>query len=156
MVTPDAAHQVSAKRFNWGVNHSADGTNVTVFVSPWQGLLPRWRFVLPAEYDGVLSWGVSTEDAGPHPEPIEEPRGKIESKGTVTMVNGPTVVWFGGLEPLSTRKRAVLKIQAPLPHYIMFGQAPEPTAPPQKLEGITFAAHDHHHHDQEGGSRPAG
>ena len=27
---------------------------------PWKGLIPKWRFVLPSEYKGLLKWGITT------------------------------------------------------------------------------------------------
>ena len=67
------------------------------------------------------------------------------------MVNGPRTVWFGGLDPLSNSSSACLVLKTP-PHYVMFGQAPTPAAPPGDMEGITFAAdatHDHGHEPRQ-------
>jgi len=133
--------------YNWTVRHPfkfEDAADcVAVSVAPWNGLLSRWRFVLPAEYENLSAWGVAADDLSDFDA---EPRGKLTSAGAVQMRNGPRVVWMGATQPLSRRRVAVLVFKPPAPHYIMFGRAPTPTAPPGKMEGISF--NDHRAHPQ--------
>jgi hypothetical protein len=69
------------------------------------------------------------------------------------MVNGPRVIWFGGHDVLSSRLSAYVVFEGEPPHYLAFGQADEPGGPPAKIEGISFAAHQHgpHTHPAAGG-----
>ena len=53
------------------------------------------------------------------------------------MINGPTVLWFGGNESLSTELSAYLVFEGEPPDYISFGQAREVDGPPYEMEGIT-------------------
>lgn len=144
MTTPPDIESGNISRYHWSIRHPfIDGQkdSVALIVTPHTGLLPRWRFVLPHDYKNVVKWGVGDKSGG---EVNTAPRGKVASEGAVTIQNGPTVVWFGALEPLSATQAAYLVFQGDAPHYVMFGQAPEVDAPPDKLEGVSFGEHDHH------------
>lgn len=110
---------------------------------PLSGLLPRWRFVLPADFDGVVRWGMGETNM---PATLRTAiRGISQSDGAVQLTDGPKVIWFGALEPLSVKVSAYLLFRGNPPHYVMFGQATSPQSPPQKLEGITFGDTHHTH-----------
>ena len=64
--------------------------------------------------------------------------------GPVQLVNGPEVLWMGGLDALSSKKSAYLVFKGDPPHYVAFGQAEEPDGPPGALEGVSFGDHDEH------------
>ena len=45
--------------YNWRIIHPFDNdSTLGVEVMPWKGLIPRWRFVLPSEYNGLIKWGI--------------------------------------------------------------------------------------------------
>ena len=54
-------------RFRWQVHHPFDNVpgRAAIEVAPWTGLLPRWRFVIPADYEGVVTWGIGPPGAMP-------------------------------------------------------------------------------------------
>ncbi len=136
-ISPKPAKGHLGTRFEWRIHHPIDGIpdRVCVEVSPKKGLLARWRFVLPGYFGKPLKWGTSKSN---HPNQIKEcPRGAIEG-GPVKLKDGPIVLWFGALEPLSRRSSAYLVFEGTTPDYIMFGQADSTDAPPTSLEGILF------------------
>lgn len=127
-------------RFRWNVHHPFDGieTRAAVEVAPWSGLLPRWRFVVPADFKRVVRWGIGPPggaDLGDNPvtRPIHEEN--------VQLLDGPMVDWMGGHNPLSKKLSAFLIFDGDPPHFMAFGQADEMDGPPTNLEGIYFAAH---------------
>ena len=109
-------------------------------VAPWSGLLPRWRFVIPADYEGVVTWGIGPPGAA---EVSFDAVRRPTRHGPVQLTDGPVVEWLGGHNPLSPSLSAYLVIDGDPPHYLAFGQSEEPDAPPASLEGIYFAAHEH-------------
>lgn len=123
----------------WRIHHPIDGVEdrVAVEVAPHRGLLPRWRFVVPAEWDGVVTWGVGRPGGGPVNPSVKRP---VE-EGPVDLVNGPRVYWFGGHDTLSSKLSAYLVFEGDPPNYLAFGQADDPGGPPNRLEGITFGRH---------------
>ena len=129
-------------RFRWQVHHPFDGVpaRAAIEVAPWSGLLPRWRFVIPAEYEGVVSWGVGKPNGGA--VSFADVRRPIRH-GPVQLTNGPVVEWFGGHNPLSQSLSAYLVIDGDPPHYLAFGQSPDQETPPGSLEGVYFNAHHH-------------
>lgn len=127
-------------RFNWNVHHPFDGIEdrVAVEVAPWSGLLPRWRFVVPADFKRVVRWGIGTAggaDLGP-----AATLGRVHQEN-VQLLNGPMVDWMGGHNPLSKKLSAFLVFEGDPPHFLAFGQADEIDGPPTNLEGIYFAGH---------------
>ena len=128
--------------YNWRIHHpyGPDGDEVAVEVAPLSGLLPKWRFVLPGDYEGVTRWGTGPSNGG---EVSTDVRGPVQG-GPVQLVNGPVVIWFGGLDPLSSRKSAYMVFKGDPPHYVAFGQAEEPEGPPGALEGVSFGDHPMH------------
>lgn len=142
-------------RFNWRIHHPYQQAEnrVAIEVSAWNGLVPRWRFVLPAGYDGILEWGTGPAGGEAGIEPVTSNRSE---GGPVQMENGPTVVWFGGLDPLSTKRSAYVVFEGDPPHYVMFGQSETPDGPPGSLEGITFGDHSEHPHDHGHEDHPHG
>ncbi len=136
--------------YDWRIHHPIDGKpdRVAVEVSPKRGLLPRWRFVVPGNWDSIISWGVGPPGGGPINTSVKRPAGG----GPVNLVNGPLVSWFGGHEALSSRLSAYLVFEGDPPQYLAFGQANEPGGPPARLEGISFAHHaqrPHSHGDSD-------
>ena len=127
--------------YDWKVYHPFEGVpaRAAVEVAPKRGLVPRWRFVVPHDYQGVKSWGVGA----PGGRQISPEVKRAVRSGPTRLVNGPTVIWFGGHEALSSKLSAYLIFEGEPPHYLAFGQADEPGGPPRRLEGITFAAHGH-------------
>jgi len=123
-------------QFNWRIHHPFEGVEdrVAVEVGPWKGLLPRWRFVVPGDYEGPSRWGVGPSGTGEINEDVKRPA----KDGPIQMVNGPLVVWFGGHESLSTKQSAYLVFEGRPPHYVAFGQADAVAGPPGNLEGISF------------------
>lgn len=130
--------------YTWRIHHpfGDEGDEVAVEVAPRSGLLPRWRFVVPGDYTGITRWGTGAPDGGPVGDNVRSP---VEG-GPVQLVNGPQVLWMGGLDALSSRKSAYLVFRGEPPHYVAFGQAEEPDGPPGALEGISFGDHAPHPH----------
>ena len=147
--SPDSAHDHAADthrpgpssesddtQFNWRIHHPFEGVEdrVAVEVAPWKGLLPRWRFVVPGDYQGPTRWGIGPAGLGEIDEDVKRPA----KDGPIQMVNGPLVVWFGGHESLSTTQSAYLVFEGEPPHYVAFGQADAVGGPPGQREGISF------------------
>jgi hypothetical protein len=128
--------------YAWRIHHPFGdaGDEVAVEVAPHTGLLPRWRFVIPGSYTGVTRWGVGEPNGGSIEPEVRNP---VEG-GPVQLVNGPEVIWMGGLDALSSRKSAYLVFKGEPPHYVAFGQAEEPDGPPGALEGVSFGDHPMH------------
>lgn len=127
-------------RFRWNVHHPFDGIEdrVAVEVAPWSGLLPRWRFVVPADFKRVVRWGIGPaggEDLGP-----AAIRRSVHEEN-VQLHDGPMVDWMGAHNPLSAKLSAFLVFEGEPPHFLAFGQADEMDGPPTNLEGIYFAGH---------------
>lgn len=129
-------------QYNWHVHHpfGPEGDEVAIEVRPRQGLLARWRFVIPAAYTGVTRWGTGPAEGSD----VEQLSHGTAEGGPVQLVNGPEVIWFGGVEPLSSRKSAFLVFKGDPPHYVAFGQADDPEGPPGALEGVSFGDHPSH------------
>ena len=120
----------------WRIHHPIDGIEdrVAVEVSPHRGLLPRWRFVVPAEWDGVVKWGVGKPGGGPVNPTVKRP-----------VEDGPCRPgqWAAGVLVRRARHVVIEPQRVPgfrgdPPHYLAFGQADDPGGPPNRLEGITF------------------
>lgn len=133
---PGPASESDDTQFNWRIHHPFEGVEdrVAVEVGPWKGLLPRWRFVVPGDFDGPTRWGVGPAGTGEINEDVKRPA----KDGPIQMVNGPLVVWFGGHESLSTSQSAYLVFEGQPPHYVAFGFADAVGGPPGNLEGISF------------------
>ena len=129
-------------RYRWQIYHPFEDIHhqAAIEVAPWQGLLPRWRFIIPSDYEGVVRWGVGPP--GATDVSFENVRRPVRH-GPVQLVDGPEVEWLGGHNPLSSSLSAYIIIDGEPPHYLAFGQAEEPEGPPGSLEGIYFKAHDH-------------
>ncbi len=134
-------------RFEWSIHHpfgsdesdeSQQGNTVKVCVKvrPKKGLLPRWRFVVPADYTDILEWGTINTDADTDTVKTNL-RGKVGG-GPLKLLNGPEVRWMGAIEPISSDTYACIVFKGKPPDYIMFGQGDTPSAPPGALEGINF------------------
>ena len=115
---------------------------MAVEVSPKNGLIPRWRFVVPRDFGGILVWGTGPSDGGEVNADVKNP----SHGGPVQLVNGPEVIWFGGISPLSSKISAYLVFEGSPPHYIAFGQADKVDGPPRTMEGISFGEHTSHPH----------
>ncbi len=129
-------------QYTWRIHHpfGDDEDEVAIEVAPKSGLLPRWRFVTPGSYTGIVRWGVGAPNGGPVDTAV---RGPVEG-GPVQLINGPEVLWMGSIEALSSKKSAYLVFKGEPPHYVAFGQAEEPNGPPGALEGVSFGDHDEH------------
>ena len=128
--------------YTWRIHHpfGESENGVAVEVAPKTGLLPRWRFVIPADFTGVVTWGSGPPDGGPVDPNVRNPA----HGGPVQLVNGPEVIWFGGLNPLSSTSSAYLVFEGDPPHYVAFGQAEKTDGPPGAMEGISFGDHPEH------------
>lgn len=128
--------------YTWRIHHpfGDDGDEVAVEVAPKSGLLPRWRFVTPGGYTGVTRWGTGAPNGGTVDMAVRNP---VEG-GPVQLIDGPEVLWMGGLDALSSSKSAYLVFKGDPPHYVAFGQAEKPDGPPGALEGVSFGDHDMH------------
>lgn len=131
--------------YTWRIHHpyGDDDDEVAVEVAPKSGLLPRWRFVTPGDYTGVTRWGVGAPNGAAVDTSVRNP---VEG-GPVRLVNGPEVLWMGGIDALSSKKSAYLVFKGEPPHYVAFGQAEEPDGPPGALEGVSFGEHADHPSD---------
>ena len=146
--------QSSDTQYNWRIHHPFEDVEhrVAVEVAPWKGLLPRWRFVIPGDFKGVLRWGVGPAGSGQIDENVKRP----VKDGPIQMTNGPLVVWFGGHESLSTTQSAFLVFEGEAPHYIAFGQSESVGGPPATLEGVSFGNdHPSHPHDHDHAHHPS-
>ncbi len=139
---PSPQSQTGDTQYNWRIHHPFEGVEdrVAVEVGPWNGLLPRWRFVVPSDYQGPSRWGIGPAGTGEIDEDVKRPA----KDGPIQMVNGPLVVWFGGHESLSSKQSAYLVFDGEPPHYVAFGQAAAIGGPPDDLEGISFGDHPSH------------
>jgi len=161
---PGPSSESDDTQFNWRIHHPFEGVEdrVAVEVAPWKGLLPRWRFVVPGDFEGPSRWGVGPSGTGEINEDVKRPA----KDGPIQMVNGPLVVWFGGHESLSTSQSAYMVFEGKPPHYVAFGQADAIAGPPGNLEGISFGddhpthpnayIDDSHGHDQAPPPPPPG
>ena len=130
-------------RFRWQIHHPYENIDgrAAIEVAPWSGLMPRWRFVIPADYEGVVRWGVGAPNA--QNISFSDVRRPVRH-GPVQLVDGPMVEWFGGHNPLSKSLSAYIIIDGDPPHYLAFGQSEDADQPPSSLEGVYFNAHDPH------------
>ena len=133
---PSQTGESGDTQYNWRIHHPFEGVEnrVAVEVAPWKGLLPRWRFVVPGDYDGPAKWGIGPSGSGEINTDVKRPA----KDGPIQMVNGPLISWFGGHESLSTSQSAYLVFEGEPPHYVAFGQAEAVGGPPGELEGISF------------------
>jgi len=121
--------------YNWRIIHPFDNdSTLGVEVMPWKGLIPRWRFVLPSEYNGLIKWGIIIPGTYNVDENVLRP---IEN-GPTQLIDGPNVIWFGGHKPLSINLAAIIILKVPPPHYIAFGSSENQNDPPKSLEIISF------------------
>jgi hypothetical protein len=133
---PGPPSQADDTQFNWRIHHPFEGVEnrVAVEVAPWNGLIPRWRFVIPGDFKGTYKWGIGPVGSGEIDEDVKRPA----KDGPIQMVDGPLVVWFGGHESLSTKQSAYLVFEGEPPHYVAFGHSETVGGPPGNLEGISF------------------
>ena len=133
--------------YDWQIVHPFQNVKnrVAVEVMPWRGLLSRWRFVLPSDYNGVVEWGITK----PGEHVVKKGVLRPVEHGPTQLVNGPEVVWFGGHKPLSQTLAAIIVFKNPAPHYLAFGIADQPGGPPFSLEGISFVSDNAHFHSDK-------
>ena len=138
------SHDEPRSRYRWQVHHPFEDIHqrAAIEVSPWSGLLARWRFVVPSDYEGVVKWGVGPP--GGAEVDFEAVRRPVRH-GPVQLTDGPEVDWLGGHNPLSSTLSAYIVIDGDPPHYLAFGQSENPEDPPSSLEGIYFNAHQAPH-----------
>ena len=131
-------------KYVWRIHHPYKNLKETVAieVAPKKGLIPRWRFVVPQDFDGILKWGSGPSDGGEVDINVKNP----SHGGPVQLINGPEVIWFGGIIPLSSKISAYLVFEGSPPHYVAFGQADDVDGPPKTMEGISFGEHADHPH----------
>ena len=128
--------------YNWEIDHSdPNDENPTIIISvrPHKGLISKWKFIIPAEYIGIINWGISNKDKSSE---INRPRGTIETP-VIKLMDGQEVVLKGGTEPISSTKQATIILKSPAPHFLAFGFSEEEDSPPVNIEGITFEDHPH-------------
>ena len=108
-------------------------SNIIISVSPFTGLISKWRIILPAGYEGLIDWGIySKED-----QTINEPRGSFETD-KITLQDGMEVIIKGGVESVSKSKPARVIVKNPPPSFMGFGFSEDEYSPPKNIEGITF------------------
>ena len=63
--------------YNWEIDHGDPNdlnSKIVISVKPHTGLLSKWRFILPANYQGLTEWGVIEDGKNT----IREPRGILK------------------------------------------------------------------------------
>ena len=122
--------------YNWEIDHgdpNDKNSNIIISVSPFTGLISKWRIILPAGYEGLIDWGIySKED-----QTINEPRGSFETD-KITLQDGMEVIIKGGVESVSKSKPARVIVKNPPPSFMGFGFSEDENSPPTNIEGITF------------------
>ena len=93
-----------------------------------EGLLSRWRFLIPSDYEGVVRWGVGPPGASEIS--FEAVRRPIRH-GPVQLIDGPEVEWIGGHNPLSISLSA----------YIVIDGDPRTTWPSVRLKTPNLLQH---------------
>ena len=127
--------------YNWEIDHgdpSDPESSIIVSISPHSGLISKWRIILPAEYEGLINWGIYTKES----KELNNPRGIVETD-KIILQDGLEVIVKGGVESISKTKPAQLTVKNPPPHFIGFGFSEDENSPPQNIEGITFEDHPH-------------
>ena len=128
--------------YNWEIDHSDpndENPTIIIAVSPNKGLISKWKFIIPAEYIGIINWGISNKNKTSN---IRRPRGAIETP-MIKLKDGQEVDLKGGIEPISNTKQATIILKSPAPHFLAFGFSEEEDSPPINIEGITFENHPH-------------
>ena len=127
--------------YNWEIDLGDPNdlnSKIVISVKPHTGLLSKWRFILPANYQGLTEWGVIEDGKNT----IREPRGIFET-GNIQLQDGQVVVVIGGLEAISKIKAARLVLSVPPPNFLGFGFSEDDAAAPINIEGISFEALPH-------------
>ena len=127
--------------YNWEIDHgdpSDPDSSIFISISPHSGLISKWRIILPAEYDGIIEWGIYIEKS----KKIIKPRGIVETE-KIIMQDGLEVIVKGGVESISKSKPAKIIVKNPPPHFIGFGFSEDENSPPKNIEGITFEDRPH-------------
>lgn len=127
--------------YNWEIDHGdpADPeSNIIVSISPHSGLISKWRIMIPANYEGIIEWGIYSKES----KELVIPRGSVETD-KITMQDGLEVKLKGGVESITKNKPAQIICKNPPPHFIAFGYSEDEISPPQNLEGIAFEDHPH-------------
>jgi hypothetical protein len=127
--------------YNWEIDHgdpSDKDSEIIISIKPKLGLLSKWRLILPANYNGLIKWGIISDED----QELKVPRGIFET-GNIKLNDGQVVVVFGGVEPVTKNKSARIIVKSPPPHFIGFGFSEDDASPPMSIEGITFEDHPH-------------
>ena len=111
------SYEEPESRYRWQIHHPFENIHhrAAIEVAPWSGLLPRWRFIIPSDYEGMVRWGVGPP--GATEISLEDVRRPVRH-GPVQLTNGPEVEWLGGHNPLSNSLSAYIIIDGdppPLP-----------------------------------------
>jgi hypothetical protein len=127
--------------YNWEIDHGDPKdaeSNIIISISPLTGLISKWRIIFPAEYEGLIDWGIYTKET----QELNPPRGIFETD-KIVLEDGLQVIVKGGVESISNTKKAQIIVKNPPPHFIGFGFSEDEFSPPKNIEGITFDDHPH-------------
>jgi hypothetical protein len=121
-------------RFNWKVHSGYDGDplKTAIEVAPKSESVPYWRFAVPSAAR-VVSWGVGAAGGGEI-----APLKFAVARGT-GRYGTDDVTWFGAANAISCTESAYAVIAGPLPDFVCFGPARNPSGPPGQMEVFRLA-----------------
>jgi hypothetical protein len=116
-------------RFMWRVHrrYGGDPSMTAIEVGPKVESMQYWRFAVPKTIPTVR-WGVGMAGGGDI-SPI-----KFEVVRGYGRYADSEVVWFGAANGLSAAESAYLVFSGPLPDFVCFGPAKNPSGPPGQME----------------------
>ncbi len=116
-------------RFIWKIhpNYRNDPTLTAVEVRARNDSVAYWRFAVPRRARPV-SWGQGTAGGG------EISRLRFEETKGFGKYGNREVAWFGAANIVSNTESAYAVFSGPLPDFICFGPARDPSGPPAKME----------------------
>jgi len=131
-------------RFNWNVHYCYGGNPLmtAVEVGPRNESVPYWRFAFPSSAR-IVSWGVGAAGGCGEIAPLKF----AVAKGSGRYATDE-VLWFGAANAISATESAYAIVAGPLPEFVCFGPARNPSGPPGPMEVYHMAR-------SGGGGRPA-
>jgi hypothetical protein len=116
-------------RFLWKIHtcYGGDPMLTAVEVSTREHMIQYWRIAIPKAAHAVR-WGVGPAGGGA----ISPVRFAV-ARGT-GRCEGHDVSWFGAANGVSTADSAYVVFSGPLPEFVCFGPAEDPSGPPGQLE----------------------
>lgn len=126
---PKAAAAAGDARYVWRVHscYSGDPSLTAVEVGPKHESIQYWRFAIPRNSRAVR-WGVGASGGGdisPLKFAVVRGSGRYGSHD---------VTWFGAANGLSETQSAYIVFDGPLPEFVCFGPAENPSGPADQLE----------------------